>query len=91
MMAAKCLHDDSLGSVVDFAKSELSSPSPPNIPLLDDLESSSLRMRKRPALLLKMNDVVVEIQYGTSMLISCILRRTAVRTKANTAIASESR
>lgn len=62
MMAAKCLHDDSFGSLPDFGKSELSSPSPPNIPVVDNLESSSVRIRKRPALLLKMNDVVVEIQ-----------------------------
>lgn len=89
MMAAKCLHDDSFGLVRGFGNSELSSVSGLSILSVDNLESSSVRIRKRPALLLKTNDVVVEIQYGTSMFISCILRSRAVNINANTARSSE--
>lgn len=87
-IAAKCLQEDSFVRNSDLCTSKFSSAAAPSPAILD---SSSFRIKKRPALLLKTNIVVDEIQLGVSMLMSCSLRNRAVKINAKVANAKDSR
>lgn len=90
-IAAKCLQDDSLFVSLAFDRSEFSSVSLANIPVVEAFDSLSLSIKKRPALLFKTNVIVDETQLGVSTLIFCNFLNNAVRIKANAANPRESR